>query len=79
MRMLAYFINRAGRGLSPFRRQVLERAKRILSQQTEDKRPTNARERPDRRSNLISSATLRGQSLARDRHSSLSAASRLPV
>ena len=35
MRMLAYFINRAGRGLSPFRRQVLERAKRILSQHTE--------------------------------------------
>ena len=35
MRMLTYFINRAGRGLSPFRRKVLERAKRILSQQTE--------------------------------------------
>ncbi len=35
MRMLTYFINRAGRGLSPSRRKVLERAKRILSQRTE--------------------------------------------
>ena len=35
MRMLTYFINRAGRGLRPSRRKVLERAKRILSQQTE--------------------------------------------
>ena len=35
MRMLTYFINRAGRGLSPSRRKVLERAKRILSQQRE--------------------------------------------
>ena len=35
MRMLTYFINRAGRGLSRSRRKVLERAKRILSQQTE--------------------------------------------
>jgi tRNA(adenine34) deaminase len=35
MRMLTYFINRAGRGLSPSRRKVLERAKRILSQQAE--------------------------------------------
>jgi hypothetical protein len=35
MRMLTYFIKRAGRGLSPSRRKVLERAKRILSQPTE--------------------------------------------
>ena len=35
MRMLTYFINGAGRGLSPSRRKALERAKRILSQQTE--------------------------------------------
>ena len=35
MRLLTYFINRAGRGLSPSRRKVLERAKRVLSQQTE--------------------------------------------
>src|SRR6202047_2982544 len=32
MRMLTYFMNRAGRGLSPSRRKVLERAKRILWQ-----------------------------------------------
>jgi hypothetical protein len=32
MRMLTYFINRAGRGLSPTRRTELERAKRLLSQ-----------------------------------------------
>ena len=30
MRMLTYFINRAGRGLSPSRRAELERAKRLL-------------------------------------------------
>ncbi len=32
MRMLTYFINRAGRGLSASRREELERAKRLLSQ-----------------------------------------------
>ena len=31
MRMLTYFINRAGRGLSPTRRKELERAKALLS------------------------------------------------
>jgi Protein of unknown function (DUF3175) len=31
MRMLTYFINRAGRGLSPARRKELERAKALLS------------------------------------------------
>jgi tRNA(adenine34) deaminase len=35
MRMLNYFINRAGRGLSPSRRKVLERAKRMLSERIE--------------------------------------------
>jgi hypothetical protein len=44
MRMLTYFINCAGRGLSRFRRKVLERAKRILSQQTE-RQKTNERPR----------------------------------
>ena len=44
MRMLTYFINRAGRGLSRFRRKVLERAKRILSQPTE-RQKTNERPR----------------------------------
>jgi len=37
MRMLTYFINRAGRGLSPSRRKVLQRAKRMLWQQTGQK------------------------------------------
>jgi tRNA(adenine34) deaminase len=31
MRMLTYFINRAGSGLSPERRKVLENAKSLLS------------------------------------------------
>jgi len=31
MRMLTYFINRGGRGLSKTRREELERAKRLLS------------------------------------------------
>jgi hypothetical protein len=31
MRMLNYFINRGGRGLSASRRKVLERAKKLLS------------------------------------------------
>src|SRR3982074_3131818 len=35
MRMLIYFINRGGRGLSPSRRRVLERAKQILTQRME--------------------------------------------
>ena len=59
MRMLTYFMNRAGRGLSPSRRKVLERAKRILSQRRNDKRSTNAGERPDRRQ-ALSNATVRG-------------------
>ena len=33
MRMLIYFINRAGKGLSPARRRELEKAKKLLSQQ----------------------------------------------
>jgi hypothetical protein len=32
MRMLTYFINRAGKGLSPSRRRELEKAKKLLSQ-----------------------------------------------
>jgi Protein of unknown function (DUF3175) len=32
MRMLTFFINRAGRNLPPTRRRVLERAKKLLSQ-----------------------------------------------
>lgn len=36
MRMLNYFINRAGRGLSRTRRAELEKAKRLLSQKIKD-------------------------------------------
>jgi len=35
MRMLTYFINRAGRGLSPKRRAELEKAKLLLAQRVE--------------------------------------------
>jgi Protein of unknown function (DUF3175) len=35
MRMLTYFINRAGRGLSAARRRELERAKRLLHERIE--------------------------------------------
>jgi len=37
MRMLTYFINRAGRGLSPARRRELEKAKSLLSKKIEEK------------------------------------------
>jgi tRNA(adenine34) deaminase len=35
MRMLTYFINRAGKGLSPTRRKTLERAKQLLHERIE--------------------------------------------
>lgn len=35
MRMLTYFINRAGKGLSVSRRQTLERAKQLLHERIE--------------------------------------------
>jgi hypothetical protein len=38
MRMLNYFINRAGKGLSATRRQTLERAKKLLSKRIRDRR-----------------------------------------
>ena len=38
MRMLTYFINRGGRGLSKTRRAELERAKRLLSKRIERER-----------------------------------------
>jgi tRNA(adenine34) deaminase len=38
MRMLTYFINRAGRGLSSERRAKLERAKELLSKKIERQR-----------------------------------------
>src|SRR6266508_1885282 len=45
MRMLTYFVNRAGRGLTPTRRAELARAKRLLSE-----RVRSARERRQRQS-----------------------------
>jgi len=45
MRMLTYFINRGGRGLSKSRRAELERAKRILSERVRrdrERRPKKA-------------------------------------
>ena len=44
MRILTYFVNRAGRGLSKTRRAELERAKRLLSE-----RVRRARERRKRK------------------------------
>jgi len=38
MRMLTYFINRGGRGLSKSRREELERAKRLLSERVRRER-----------------------------------------
>jgi tRNA(adenine34) deaminase len=38
MRMLTYFINRGGRGLTPKRRAELERAKKLLSKRIHGKK-----------------------------------------
>lgn len=46
MRMLTYFINRGGKGLSPSRRQTLERAKTLLSHWTQ-RRNRGTKTRPD--------------------------------
>ena len=43
MRMLTYFINRAGRGLSKTRRAELERAKQLLSQRVRRARERKAK------------------------------------
>lgn len=45
MRMLTYFINRAGRGLSPKRRAKLEKAKSLLSRKIERQRKSQAHKR----------------------------------
>lgn len=45
MRMLTFFINRAGRNLSPKRRAVLNRAKTLLSQRVRQARETKKRRR----------------------------------
>ena len=38
MRMLTYFINRAGKGLSPTRRAKLEKAKKLLSRKIKEQK-----------------------------------------
>ena len=43
LRMLTFFINRAGRGLSPSRRAELERAKALLSERIHKKNPNGKR------------------------------------
>jgi hypothetical protein len=43
MRMLTFFINRAGRNLSPKRRGVLNRAKTLLSERVRRSRERNKR------------------------------------
>ncbi len=45
MRMLNYFINRAGRGLSATRRAELEKAKRLLSQRIKQGRIKQGKDR----------------------------------
>jgi tRNA(adenine34) deaminase len=42
MRMLTYFINRAGKGLSDSRRQTLKRAKELLHEHIEKEKRKNA-------------------------------------
>ena len=44
-RMLTYFINRAGRGLSASRRAELQRAKRLLSQRIVKQRASQQKKR----------------------------------
>ena len=47
MRMLTYFINRAGRGLSPERRVELEKAKSLLAKRVERDGQTQRRRQRD--------------------------------
>lgn len=49
MRMLTYFINRAGKGLSRTRRTELERAKKMLSNRIAQSGSKASRRRPRRR------------------------------
>lgn len=48
LRMLTYFINRAGRGLSTSRRAELQRAKSLLSKRIRSARPALKRRRSGR-------------------------------
>jgi len=43
MRMLTYFINRGGRGLTAARRAELEKAKSLLAKRVEQERRTGTR------------------------------------
>ena len=43
MRMIQYFINRSGKGLSPTRRRELEKAKRILQERRAKSKPHGGR------------------------------------
>lgn len=43
MRMLTYFINRAGRGLTPSRQAELQKAKALLSKQIQKSKASNSR------------------------------------
>jgi len=43
MRMLTYFINRAGKGMSASRRAELERAKKLLSKKIQEKKTRERR------------------------------------
>ena len=45
MRMLTYFINRGGRGLSPARRKELEKANLLLSKRIQRSQSTNTRKK----------------------------------
>ena len=45
LRMLTYFINRAGRNLTPSRRAELERAKSLLSKRLHEKRASRKKSR----------------------------------
>src|ERR671936_2210781 len=49
MRMLTYFINRGGRGLSKTRRAELERAKRLLSARIKRDRERRSRQKERKR------------------------------
>src|SRR5205807_103125 len=59
MRMLTYFINRGGRGLSASRRAELQRAKRLLSKRIDHQRAAQAESR--RHSPRFLAALLRWQ------------------
>jgi tRNA(adenine34) deaminase len=50
MRMLTYFINRAGKGLSATRRAELQKAKRLLSERIQRQKHPHGRQKSRKRS-----------------------------